>query len=199
MLWHRAPLANVGLVYCKVRYIATTKHLKPGAMPYAKRSLPCGWVLDELLAGENFIGLSATMIRKDYFVQVGGVPNTYRQMEDLYLFAAICAISPVLGVEHTDCLATVHGQNLSFKQRTIGVIENLEIIDKFKTYLDKNAQTACERRIAHLQCRKVIFGLYEGHGLDVRALKDVGLKGAWFIMGWLYLAVARRMTNALRG
>lgn len=102
---------------------------------YAGRTLPSGRIFPELLM-ENFIPLVSALIRKEAFLQCGGIPPGYRQAEDYALFLSIAKRWEAVALNRSLCCYRVHGGNISHRQKRLGLEESLRAIQALATGAD---------------------------------------------------------------
>ena len=137
---------DVGMVYARTEFLiedsgnktSMAKNIKESYYPKRKK-LPSGDVFSELLY-DCFIPLPSVLIRKDLFLQVGGIDDSLKVAEDYDIFLKIANIHKVKAIDSILCKYRVHENNLSHSSIEQTYEESIQLI---KRYLpDDNAKIA---------------------------------------------------------
>lgn len=131
--------SSLGLVYSRARWL----HLNTPGTEVIERfkghPLPEGDILDALLLfPQNFVPCASMAVRKDVYLELGGIPENYHQAEDYYLVAEIAASYKVRAVQTACCWIRSHGGNLTLKQRYLNYWEGLRIVEKWRSHLRRS-------------------------------------------------------------
>jgi glycosyltransferase involved in cell wall biosynthesis len=141
------------LVYCRAEILGGPRSGQDYSRYYPDQVLPEGNVLPSLLLVENFIPLVSAILTKKAFIEVGGIPLTYKQSEDYYLFCAVASRYTVKAWQATGCYYRQHSGNLSKSQQVEEVIETIDVLRIFNSNLSPQLQAMNEKNIASLEQR----------------------------------------------
>lgn len=93
-------------------------------------NLPEGRIFEQLLE-ENFISLVSSMVRRDKYIEVGGINPAYNRAEDYELFVKIAHKYKVRVVQEPICSYRIHGDNMSHIRVADNYYEAIEIISRY--------------------------------------------------------------------
>lgn len=79
----------------------------------------------------NFVPLLTAIVRKDSYLEVGGVSPDFVQAEDYDLFVRIAAYKRVRAVDDVVAYYRIHADNASHRNLEVGYIECRSVVSKF--------------------------------------------------------------------
>lgn len=137
---------NLGLVYGRSIYFKQNGESGESAKNYNGKKLPEGSILENLLLEDNFIPILSTVILKEAYFSVGGIPPDYRQAEDYYIFVAISSKYRVRAVQSICCKYRIHSSNITLRQKTIGYQEVLRVVLAWLPFVDGPVQERLKKK-----------------------------------------------------
>lgn len=142
--------SNVGAVYSDM---FITRENSDKMRLYASGRMARGSITDNLLK-ESFIGLSSLMVRRDYFVKVGGFSD-HRYCQDYVFLLSLARICEFDYVDKPLVLYLEHANNVT-KNLTLSCKEPIEFLEKYKAEHELSASQvlSVNRQISKL------FGSY---------------------------------------
>lgn len=87
------------------------------------QALPSGYIMKDLLE-ENHVAIASSVVRKEYFLKIGGIANHYSTCGDYYLWLALSKKWKALNTEETLTLIRSHSENLTLRNRKKMAIES---------------------------------------------------------------------------
>ena len=118
---------SVSMVYTKTRYFSEEGVVTPvlGDAEY-----PSGEIFRDL-ATRNFISLSSALVRKVYYLEVGGFNPNFKQAEEYDLFLKLAKDYRVLLTDEYLVWYRLHSQNLSSAQKELAFEESIASLESF--------------------------------------------------------------------
>lgn len=132
---------RLGLIYARTGVLGGPRDGQELVLSRKGQKLPEGRVLHQLLLEDNFIPLVSAIIRKSAYWAVGGIPSSYRQAEDLYIFAAIAADWNVRAVDDVCCFYRIHSNNYTRLQKALAYDETIAVIKTFFGRIDDRGKS----------------------------------------------------------
>lgn len=194
---------SIGLVYCRTRIKGGLRDGQDYSNYFRERHLPIGSVLATLLLVENFIAIPSALFRKDLFLRLGGMPDSFKRAEDFYLFAGLAALAPVGALQEFGCEYRIHGVNLSYRHRESVAREIVATIEAFEVHLDAVDRKRAKRVKREWLAKAGLYGMFEQRKLTFPLLFSFFTAGPFYALrvtattakNYLRLIVAARGSN----
>jgi len=144
-MWHNNKLEiqleniddSIGIIYSRAEFLIENtniqsymaKSIKKNYYPKIK-NLPSGNIFDKLLY-ECFIPLPSVLIKKNLFIEVGGIDGTLKVAEDYDIFLKIANISNIISIDKILCTYRVHSNNLSHSNVDGTFNESMSLVNSY--------------------------------------------------------------------
>ena len=96
----------------------------------SSKSLPEGFIFQDLLK-ENFIPMVSSMVRKDKYLEVGGINPGFNRAEDYDLFVKLAENHKVRAVQDVICRYRIHETNMSHEDVGDNYTESIQIVSRY--------------------------------------------------------------------
>ena len=156
------------------------------------RRLPQGQISKDLLRWANFIPMSASMVLRSAYFDVGGISLRYEIAVDYYLFAALATRYPALAVDAPCCRYRVHDNNMLKAHRIRSFEESIHIIEEF--YAETEPALYAKRiRVYH-----TLIGYYRARSGEVLSgsLSIVKNGSLSYLLGKPFVKIGRNLRLA---
>ena len=188
--------SSIGMVYSRCTLLGGVHDGQIAPLEFIGKDLPQGRILEEYLSKENFILLVTALVRRDLYLQLGGVPEDFNQAEDYYLFAGIASISSVSAIQETTCIYRIHANNLSKQQISLSCDESVRVIKRFHGNLSSyHAKKAANLQIRRLNCRQALWRIR--HEPSFYAVVVLVKCGPTAMLTLIWPVISRRIRNIL--
>ncbi len=120
---------KTALVYGRTASFDVTGQEYDYSRPFDGKPLPEGNIFQALMKHGDFICISSLLVRKDAFLEMGGIPEAYHFAEDYYLLAAIANRYDACVLQKKCCRYRVHENSMTQRLRMTSHLESLQILE----------------------------------------------------------------------
>jgi glycosyltransferase involved in cell wall biosynthesis len=120
--------AELSFIYTRTKTINEKDDWIPSTRD--SQQLPEGYIMKDLLEG-NCVAIASSVVRKEYFLKIGGISSHYRFCGDYYLWLALSKHWKALKNDEVFTLVRSHPNNLSHANRTKMTIESMRLRLRF--------------------------------------------------------------------
>lgn len=142
------PPGTLGLVYGRATAFTPDGAERDYDHHFEGRALPEGDIFGALMSLANFVPMSSSMVSREVYDAVGGIPPAYTTCVDYYLFAIIARSYGARAVQEPCCRYRLHDDNMSATHAMRSHVEALAIVESWAEHIDATLLRR-RRRVYH--------------------------------------------------
>jgi len=166
---------RVGIIYGRTTRFGYIDEGRDFDFHYEGRALPESDVFDELALVANFIPMSAALLRRAAYEEMGALPANVRLCPDYYYWMSVSRRWKVRALQDVCCHYRVRGSDFTSSNGIQVFTELLNVIEHFGEELEPSV-LAKRRR----SCHNLIATAELGAGLPVKGLVRIFRQGSVF-------------------